>query len=425
MFDAQFMTNPYPTYQQMLANGRAHWADVQGGAWLFTHYQDIAALLRDPRLSAERTGGYLQGFTPEQQESLQPFYRITLRWLVSMDGDPHLRLRRLLSKGFTPRTIESMRPDIQRLSDELIDRLIVEGRTTGQVELMHAFAHQLPALVIADMLGVPREDQARFVAWSDEFASFISNMNPTYETAVRGQQALLAMVDYFRAVVAERRQHPASDLISLLIAVEEQGDVLTEEELIGQCVLFLFAGHETTRNLIGNGLLALLQHPEQYALLQREPELIKSAVDEMVRYNSPVQMAARTAREDFEFAGVEIKRGQMVMMLVGAANWDPAAFAQPEHFDITRSGTRALSFGHGAHVCIGMALALLEAQIAIATLLQRLPTLRLVDATPDWSPNFVLRGLRALPLAFDLDPVALSLVDASVEAGALSQTVLS
>lgn len=425
MFDAGFIENPYPTYQHMLANGRAHWADMQGGAWLFTHYQDIAALLRDPRLSAERSGGYLQGFTPEQQESLQPFYRITLRWLVSMDGDPHLRLRRLLSKGFTPRTIESLRPDIQRLTDELLDQMIVEGRATGRVELMRAFAHQLPALVIADMLGVPREDQGKFVEWSDKLASFISDMSPTYETAMRGQQGLLAMVDYFRVIVAERRQRPANDLISLLIQVEEQGDVLTEDELIGQCVLFLFAGHETTRNLIGNGVLALLQHPEQYALLQREPELIKSAVDEMVRYNSPVQLAARTAREDFEFAGVEIKQGQMVMMLVGAANWDPEAFAQPERFDITRSGMRAMSFGHGAHICIGMALALLEAQIAITTLVQRLPNLQLVDATPDWSPNFVLRGLHRLPLAFDLDPATLALVDASVEAGVLSQAMLS
>ena len=420
MFDANFIKNPYPTYQYMLANGRAHWADFQGGAWLFTHYEDVSALLRDQRLSAERTGGYLQGFTPEQQETLQVFQRVVSRWLVSMDGDPHLRLRRLLSKGFTPRTIESLRPNIQSLTDELLDQLIAEGGATGQIELMHAFAHKLPALVIADMLGVPREDQDKFVSWSDDLAILISSANPTYEIALAGQQGLIFMLDYFRTIIAERRQRPTHDLVSLLIAVEEQGDVLSEEELLAQCTVFLFAGHETTRNLIGNGLQALLTHPDQLELLRNDPSLLKSAVDEIVRYDSPVQLLARTALEDFEYAGVEIKRGQLVGMLPGAANYDPAAFDEPARFDITRSGTRAMSFGIGSHVCIGMALALLEAQIAIAALLERLPNLRLVNETPDWSPNFLLRGLRSLPLAYDLDPAALALVEADVEASALA-----
>lgn len=411
MFDAQFIVNPYPTYEHLLANGRMHWADMQGGAWLVPHYNDMLALLRDSRLSADRTGGYLQGFTPEQQANLQVFDRTTRRWLVSMDNDPHLRLRRLLSKGFTPRTIENLRPDVQRLADELIDQLIEDSRETGEVELMHAFAHQLPALVIADMLGVPREDQPQFVTWSDDLAALLSDMSPSYETALRGEHGLSQMIEYFRTIVAERRLKPTNDLVSLLMAVEEQGDVLSEEELLAQCAMFLFAGHETTRNLIGNGLVTLLQHPDQLELLRRDPGLLKGAIDEMVRYESPVQLLARTALEDFEFNGTQIKRGQMVMMLPGAANRDPEVFEQPERFDITRSGVRPMSFGHGAHICIGMALAQLEAQIAIETLLRRLPSLRLTTPTPDWSPNFLLRGVRTLRLAFDLDPHALALIE--------------
>lgn len=400
MFDATFIANPYPTYQYLLTNGRMHWVDYMGGAWLVPHYADVHALLRDPRLSAERAQMFVQPFPPEQRESLQQMISYFELSLVFVDGERHLRQRRLMNKAFTPRMIENLRPDIQRLADQLIDAMLVEAQDTGEIELMHQFAHPLPALVIAQMLGVPAADQQHFVRWSDDMATFMGSANPTLELANIAYQSMNSLMEYFRALVVERRAAPQDDLITRLIAAEEQGDVLSETELLVQSVLLLTAGHETTRNLIGNGMQALLQHPDQLALLQREPHLIRGALDEMLRYDSPMQVISRIASEDFELYGEQVKRGQIVALLVGAAHWDTEQFTQPERFDITRSEAKPLSFGHGAHICLGMPLAYMEAEIALRTLLQRLPRLRLVNTTPDWSDNFQLRGLRSLPLSF-------------------------
>ncbi|HEX6292595.1 MAG TPA: cytochrome P450 [Herpetosiphonaceae bacterium] len=401
MFDANFIANPYPAYQELLATGRIHWVEYLGGAWLVPHYDDVLTLLRDPRLSAERSGAYMQCFSDEERATLQPLQRCMDLWMVSMDGAPHMNIRRRLSKAFTPRTIDNLRPHIQTLTNTLIDRMIDQSGGTGQIELMHQFAHPLPAMVIAQLLGVANEDQAKFVQWSDELAVFICSANPTYEEACLGQNAILSMIAYLEDVVAERRQHPGDDLISQLVNVEDHDDMLTVEEIFSQCVLFLFAGHETTRNLIGNGLQTLLHHPDQVALLRRNPSLIKGALEEMVRYECPVQLIARIAIEDMEIHGAQIKRGQTVAVVLGSANRDPEQFSDPDRFDITRIGSRPVSFGHGAHVCIGMALAYVEAGVALTTLLERLPNLRLVNATPDWSPTFLFRSLRSLPLAFE------------------------
>lgn len=400
MFDATFIANPYPTYQYLLANGRVHWVDYLGGAWLVPYYADVHALLRDPRLSAERASMFAEQFPAEHRDELREMISYFELALVFRDGERHIRQRRLLNKAFTPRMVENLRPDIQRLADQLINTMLVEAQDSGQIELMHQFAHPLPALVIAQMLGVPPSDQHQFVRWSDDLAAFMGSASPTLEMAHQAQQSQRELINYFRMLINERRAQPQDDFISLLISAEEQGDVLSEEELVVQAVLLLTAGHETTRNLIGNGLQALLQHPEQLALLQRDPSLMRGAIDEMLRYDSPMQVIARIATEDFELHGAQIKRGQIVALLVGAAHWDATQFASPERFDITRVGTRPLAFGHGAHICLGMPLAYLEAEIALTMLLQRLPRLRLVNTTPDWSENFQLRGLRSLPLSF-------------------------
>lgn len=400
MFDATFIANPYPTYQYLLANGRVHWVDYMGGAWLVPHYDDVQTLLRDPRLSAERAAMFTAPFAPEERESLHEMTSAFTLSLVFTDGERHLRQRRLLNKAFTPRMIENLRPSIQRLADLLIDAMLVEAKDSGQIELMSQFAHPLPALVIADLLGAPATDRHLFVGWSNDMATFMGSPNPTLEQAHQAQVSMRALMDYFRGLVEQRRAQPQDDFISELISAEEQGDVLSMTELLVQAVLLLTAGHETTRNLIGNGMQALLQHPEQLALLQRDPSLMRGALDEMLRYDSPLQSISRIATEDFELHGAAIKRGQIVLLLVGAAHWDATQFAQPERFDITRAGTRPLAFGHGAHICLGMPLAYLEGEIAVRTLLRRLPRLRLVNTTPDWSPNFMLRGLHSLPLSF-------------------------
>jgi hypothetical protein len=400
MFDATFIANPYPTYQYLLANGRVHWVDYMGGAWLVPHYADVQALLRDPRLSAERADMFAAPFPPAQRDSLQEMINTFHLSLVFTDGERHLRQRRLLNKAFTPRVVENLRPAIQQLADQLIDAMLVEAKESGRIELMHQFAHPLPALVIAQLLGVSSADRPLFVRWSNDLAAFMGSANPTFEMALVAQDSMAALINYFRGIVDERRAQPQDDFITQLISAEEQGDGLSEAELLVQAVLLLTAGHETTRNLIGNGMQALLQHPDQLALLQRDPSLMRGALDEMLRYDSPLQAIPRIATENFELHGATIQRGQIVLLLPGAAHWDPAQFAQPERFDITRQGTRPLAFGHGAHVCLGMPLAYLEGEIAVRTLLRRLPKLQLVNTTPDWSPNFQLRGLRSLPLSF-------------------------
>jgi hypothetical protein len=401
MFDADFIANPYPAYRELLETGRVHWVDYLGGAWLVPHYDDTMALLRDTRLSAERMDAYMQLFSAEQQASLQTVFRCINLWMVSMDGERHLHLRRRISKGFTPRTVENLRPHIQNLTNVLIDKMIEQAGPEGNIELMKQLAHPMPAMVIAQLLGVPFEDQSKFVEWADELAAFIGSANPTYEQAVVGQNAVISMINYFESIVAERRVNPSDDLISQLISADKPEDILTAEELFSQCVMFLMGGHETTRNTIANGLQTLLQHPDQVELLRRNPGLMRGAVEEMVRHESPVQIIARIALEDFEFQGAQIKRGQTVAVVLGAANRDPKQFPDPDRFDITRIGSRPVSFGHGPHICIGMALSYMEAEIAINTLLQRLPDLRLVNATPDWLPSYLFRSLRSLPLRFD------------------------
>ncbi|MBV9789681.1 MAG: cytochrome P450 [Chloroflexi bacterium] len=396
MFDANFIANPYPTYHQMQANGRLHWIDFAGGAWLVPHYDDVMAMFRDARFSGARADLFTQQFPEDQRRQLREFEEITRLWLAAMNGEEHLRLRRLLNKAFTPRVVEAMRPRIQRLTNELIDEFYAQG----EVELMHQFAHPLPAIVIAQLLGVPREDRRQFVGWSDHLATFFSSPKATIEQGRAANDALVAMRNYFRPIVAQRRQQPCDDLISHMIAVEEQGDMFTEDQLLSQCTLFLFAGHETTRNLIGNGVKALLDHPEQLELLRQNPDLLQSAIDEIVRYDCPVQLIPRIVTEDLELFGQSLKQGQILQLMLGAANRDAAQFPEPDRFDITRSYKRPASFGFGAHFCIGMPLAMMEIEIAFGTLIRRLPNLRLAGPA-ERSPNVTLRGFHTLPLAFD------------------------
>lgn len=411
MFDANFTNNPYPTYQALLTHGRIHYVDYLTGAWLVPHYDDALALLRDPRLSADRSAAFIEQFPAEEHEQLRDLQRFMANSLLLKDGNDHLRLRRLLGKVFTPRMIENLRPAISEMADQLIDRLIVEQQTHGQVDIIHTFAHPLPAMVIAQMLGVPADDQPQFLRWSDDLTVFGGSAAATLEMAYRAQDAVRGMMDYFRPIIEERRRAPQDDFVSLLVSAEEHGIGLSDEEMLAQCTLFLVAGHETTRNLIGSGLLTLLRYPDQLTLLHNQPALLRRALDEIVRYESPAQAASRVAAEDFELYGQSIKRGQTVLLLIGASNRDPERFSDPDRFDITRDEGRPLSFGYGAHICIGMALAYVESEIALGKLLQRLPNITLVDETPQWMPSFLLRGLQQLPVTIDLRPVALAPVE--------------
>jgi cytochrome P450 len=311
-----------------------------------------------------------------------------------MDPPEHTRLRKLLNKGFSAAAVEGLRPQVEAIVDQML-RPIKHG---SEVELMREFANPMPVRIISELLGVPQELHDAFVSWSRDIAVFRGNPNRTVEEASAAQDALIELTDYFRKTVAERRRNKGNDLISLLIDIEEEGEVLTEEELYAQCIALLFAGHETTRNLIGNGMYTLLQHPQMMAELREKPEMIRSAVEELLRYESPVQFTARVLKEDIEVCGQPIRKGWTVLCMLGAANRDPKQFKEPNQLNLNRLNNQHLAFGAGAHFCIGAQLARLEGQVALLNLVQRFAEMKLTGPRPEWAATFGLRGLKGLPV---------------------------
>src|SRR5215217_7228021 len=399
MFDSSFIANPYRTYSHLRTAAPLHWADkFRTGAWLVPRYADVLAGLHDSRLSSKRSHTLTAALPSEVQGEFTTFNQIFSRFMLFLDPPEHSRLRKLLNKEFTPNMIQRMRPRIQQVVDSLLDD--VAGKS--EIEFMTEFANPLPVRVIAEMLGIPAEDQSDFEIWSDDLASFFGNATSSVDTARRAQNSLVSLTEYFRARLPERRAHKGDDLVSLLLRVEEEGEMLSSEELLAQCTLLLVAGHETTRNLLGNGLLALLQNPDQFAKLKDNPALINSAVREFARFDSPVQFSGRAATEDFTWHDQELKQGQTVILLLGSANHDPEKFSAPEQLEITRDEGMPLSFGHGTHFCIGASLAYTEAEIAFSTLLERTSDLRLLDDVPAWRANMSFRGLSRLPLALSV-----------------------
>jgi len=399
MFDRAFIANPYPTYHEWLKSGRLFWStDFFGGAWVLPHYKDNTELLRESeRLTTEKSGGLVAQFPPEYHAELRSLDEYLARWLAFIDPPKHLRIRRLLQKGFTPEVLNSFRPRIQGI----VDDLLAQGMTAERLDMISDFAYSLPVRVVCAMLGIPDKDHAHFVRWMDELAMFLGNASSTVEAARQAKDALDKLTNYFRALLPERRKHAGQDLISILVAAEEEGDVLSEEELYAQCVFFLFAGHETTSNLIGNGLLCLLRHPDQFDLLRTQPALISGFIEEVLRYEGPMQYTFRMARHDFDLFDHTIKQGQVLVFLFGSANRDPDVFSEPDRFDITRKKNSHLTFGYGLHHCIGAATARLEADIAFSTLLQRTQNIRPLTNNPEWRDVFRFRGLKSLPIQFD------------------------
>jgi cytochrome P450 len=382
----EFRRNPYPHYELLRSHAPIfHWT-----TWnmvFLSRHADCTELLRDNRLGRGPTGE-----PPPDQAAL---VHMLNRWLLMMNPPDHTRLRGLVHKAFTPRMVEQLRGTVQNITDALLDRV----QAQGQMDLIANLAYPLPVTVIAAMLGIPESDRDRFHHWSDSLARSL-DLTDDPEVYRRASVAATEFTDYLRELSARRRREPANDLLSALVQVEEDGEALSEDELYATCALLLVAGHETTINLIGNGTLALLRHPDQLRLLQEQPQLIRTAVEELLRYDSPVQLTSRMALEDVTYAGFTFARGQEVAFLLGAANHDPAVFANPERLDITREKNPHLSFGSGIHYCLGAPLARLEGQIAINTLLRRMPNLQLATAEPVYRDNYVLRGLEALPLTF-------------------------
>ncbi|GGT38869.1 cytochrome P450 [Streptomyces purpureus] len=375
-----FVADPYPAYTELRARGRVHWYEPTR-QFLVPHHADVSALLRDRRLGR----AYPERPVPPAWQ--EPFHTLNDHGMLDLEPPDHTRIRRLVSKAFTPRTVERLAPYVQGLADELVDRLVADGGG----DLVAAVAEPLPVAVIAQMLGVPEEDRPALRPWSADICGMYE-LNPSEEAARRAVRASAEFSAYLRELIAARRATPGDDLISGLIAVD-----LGEQEMVSTCALLLNAGHEATVNATVNGWWALFQHPEALAALRADPALLPTAVEELLRYDTPLQLFERWVLEDIEVDGVPIPRGAEVALLFGSANRDPAVFADPDTLDLTRRDNPHISFGAGIHYCLGAPLARLELTATLSALLTRAPSLTLA-ATPRRKPGFVLRGLESLPV---------------------------
>jgi cytochrome P450 len=381
----------YPYYHRLRELAPVHPTTALNNeqAFVLTRYQDIDSVLRNPHMFSDQRGAEIFN----TGRSGEKFYRMMRRLLLYLDPPEHDRIRALLARAFTPRAVELRRPRVQQVVDDLLDQ--VEGKNS--FDLVADFAYPLPIVVICEMLGVPAEDLPRFYGWAHGFARRGDISDVTPERIRVGEEATEGFRGYFLELIDECRKRPRDDLMTALVQLEDEQGPISDEDLVASCVILLQAGHETTADLIGLGTLALLRNPDQLALLKRDPELIDDAVEELLRYDTSVQISQRVGTEDLELAGVKIPAGQVCVMITGAANRDPAVFADPDRLDLTRRPRQHLSFGLGRHVCLGSSLARAEIHAAVSTLLRRHPELALAGE-PEFRPSLFLRGLKSLPL---------------------------
>ena len=387
--------NPYPIYHRLREQDPVHFSPF--GTCLLTRYADAVAVLRDKRFSVEH-----RNYVDERQPNIMgdgfgpaPSERDLSNVMLFIDPPRHTRLRTLVNKAFTPRVIDHLRGRVEKILDELLDS--VDGK--GQMDVISALAYPLPVQVICEMLGVPLEDRERIRVWSRQIAPILDPI-VTAEAQAGIEEAADHLDTYWDGLIEDRRSDLRDDLLSELIRAEDEGHRLNHDELRSTCNLVLIAGHETTMNLIGNGLLALLRHPAEADKLRKQPELARTAVEELLRYDSPVHLTARSATENVEVGGATLERGQLAIVAIGGVNRDPSEFPDPDRLDIERAPNHHVAFSAGAHFCVGSGLARLEAQIAFPRLLQRFPHLELADADPEYRETITLRGLKALPVTF-------------------------
>jgi len=418
----EIRSNPYPFYEQLRNHDPIHW-DEELGFWVLTHYSDIDSLYTDERFS--RAQGLIRGFQRLAQSDRQiadPVYHSFSKTVFYADPPYHTHLRGLMNHAFTPRRVERLRPYIQKTVNELLD----VAQSKANVDVIHDLAYPLPVMVIAELLGLPASDRAQFKKWSDDLFAILGTVrHKSSDLLERAEQSLNEMTEYVKDLSHERREHPKDDLLTALLSVTEEeslacphphalssphasgelareqeaASALTQEELVANINILLSTGHETTTHLIGNGLLALLQQRKQLEKLQAQPGLLAPAIEEMLRYDNPVQITYRSALEDANIKGKQIRKGDLVNTIVGSANRDPQRFSNPDSFDITRNEGRHLGFGIGIHFCIGAPLVRLEAEIVFETILRRFPRISLVAETLEWQEHPIFRGLKSLPVS--------------------------
>ncbi len=392
LLDPEVLANPYPLYHRLRSEDPVHW-DPFLHAWVVTRYKDVVTVFQ--RFSANRT------LTPEQLtalglSALKPLAQVMVHQMLFLDPPAHNRVRGLASKAFTPRRVEVLRSHIQDITDTLLDA--VQAR--GHMDVIADLAYPLPAIVTAEMLGVPTSDWKQLTAWSADFAQVLGNFQHNPDHAAKVIHSLEEMIVYFRGAILENERHPREGLINTLMNADLEGDRLSEDEVIANTIVTMVGGQETTTNLIGNGILTLLRHRDQLEKLRGDLSLVPSAVEELLRYESPSQHTARLAPDDVELGGKKIRKRQAVIAVMGAANRDPERFPEPDRLDICRQDNRHVAFAWASHFCFGAPLARIEGQIVFETVLRRMPNLRLEPGPVTWRDNLGLRGLTALPITF-------------------------
>lgn len=417
----EIRANPYPFYEKLRDQDPIHW-DEELGFWVLTRYADIDSLYTDGRFS--RAQGLMRNFqrlSESEQQLVEPVYHSFSKTVFYSDPPYHTHLRGLMNHAFTPRRVERLRPYIQKTVDELLNA----AQTNAKLDVIRDLAYPLPVMVIAELLGLPAEDRDRFKTWSDDLFAILGTVRQKPHALLeRAAQSLQEMTEYIKDLSRKRREDPQDDLLTALLSVTGDDELdcphshstssfpstreptrkravspaLTGEELVSNINILLSTGHETTTHLIGNGLLALLQHSEQMQQLQLQPALLDSAIEEMLRYDSPVQITYRSALEDADIHGKLIRKGDLVNTILGSANRDPGRFSDPDRFDITRNEGRHLGFGVGIHFCIGAPLVRLEAEIVFATILRRFPYVSLATDRLEWQEHPIFRGLKSLPV---------------------------
>ncbi|MEH6542322.1 MAG: cytochrome P450 [Porticoccaceae bacterium] len=400
--DRAVINNPFPIFARLQQEAPIHWSDKARG-WVITRYDDCKAVFLDQRFSSERMKPFFESLGDEQRAKVESLESSIGLWAVFLDPPDHTRLRRLLNRGFTSRAVDGMAPRIAEIVHELFDD--IEDKT--EIDFIRDLAYRIPASVIMEMLGAPRSEIEHFKLWSDEMSLFVGGSRVTPDKYVRAEAATAQMREAFRDLIAERRRQPREDMITDLIRAEDEGQVLNEEELIATCILLLFAGHETTGNLLGTGMYYFLRHLDQLEDLRLHPELADNVVEEILRHDGPNAAATRVASEDIMLGGHTIRKGQRVFAMINAANRDPELFNNPQQFDIRRkpNGSAAIgqfAFGHGIHFCIGAPLARLEGRVAFPIIAERIRNPQLLGGEPDWLDSLSFRGLTKLPMSCDI-----------------------
>ncbi len=394
LFSAKFQRDPYPTYRHYLAGPPLQPLAGRPGTWLLFGYEACAAVIRDPRLSAVRPASLLVAVSGEALAEFDDLVRHMQRWLLLQDAPRHSDLRKLMNRGFTPVVVGQLRDKV----NAIIERLLDDMQSRESIDLIRDFAYPLPVRVICELLGLPEELHDRCVVLSNDIALWMGDLRRPPERARLAQCAIRELEGYFSETIRERRGARKNDLLSLLLDAADEAGVMTEEELYAQCVMLLFGGHETTRNLIGNGIHTLLKHPDAHLELRNDESLLPSAVEELLRYESPVQAFGRVVKADLAIDGTQLAAGSAITFMIGAAHRDPRQYHDPDRLDLRRAHNRHLAFGGDSHVCLGSTLARLEGQLSIGALSRRFPKLRLMNDEPDWGPNFAFRGLSTLPV---------------------------